>query len=103
MQQLGQRGYLSNDLKGVCQVNLKIMARCLHFQIFFWKFCIVFFYGSLCFSEFSLLDGIEGEGEGVENPQNRVTPLTEIYFKVLVDSPNQILIPALNNDFQVIT
>ena len=40
---------------------------------------------------------------GVESPQEGVLPLADTLFILLVDSPNQILIPSLNNNFQVIT
>ena len=40
---------------------------------------------------------------GGQSPQEGVLPLAENLFILPVGTPNQILIPPLNNDFQVIT
>ena len=80
-------------------MNLKIMTDCFPCQILFCKFCIVSFYGSAFVSGFPLLGGMGR----VESPQVGVLPLTETYFMLLVDSPDQTLIHPVNKDFQVIT
>ena len=99
IEQLRQRQFWSHDLKGDSQVNLKIMSNCLYCQILFWKFCFVLFYGFPCSSVFSLLVGVGGG----ESPREGVPTLAEDLFILPVESPNQVLIPLLNNDFQVIT
>ena len=87
MQQPRHRWYLSHDdQKGVCQLNLKIMANCLHWQILFWKFFIFLVFPTGW-------NGESRESPGRSPPFSRNSP---------VDYPNQFLIAPLNNDFQVI-
>ena len=94
MQQPRHWWYLSHDLKEVRQVNSKIMANCLHCQILFWKFYIF-----LWFPMFLRIFPTGRNGGSTEYPGGSPS----CSWNLPVYFPNQILIPPLSNDFQVIT